>query len=245
MLPIITIEVPSYGLFAFIGMFAVLVFLCFRIEKYGIDFYDLLKLAVILVPSLLFGGTALSVISRLPLIALGVHPLNLILRGGLVFYGGLFGVIVGARIFSKFSKYSSTEILRFLATGFPLFIVFGRIGCYLAGCCFGTLLAHPINLLNLILFVRVPTQLIESAFALLLFVVMVIIEKHKASTWDNLRFFLISYAIFRFGLEFFRGDTARGIHFGISTSQWISMMIVGYYGAIWVIYSRKQSSVKG
>ena len=241
MLPVITIAVPSYGLFAFIGMFAVLVFLCFRIEKYGIDFYDLLKLAVFLIPSLLFGGTALSVMSRLPLIAQGVHPLNLILRGGLVFYGGLFGVIVGAKIFSRFSKYSSTEILRFLAPGFPLFIIFGRIGCYMAGCCFGVFLAHPFNLLNLILFARVPTQLIESMFALLLLVVMVAIEKHKTSAWDSLKFFLISYAVFRFGLEFFRGDAARGIHFGVSTSQWISMMIVGYYGAVCIMRCRSNA----
>ncbi|MCC8046445.1 MAG: prolipoprotein diacylglyceryl transferase [Clostridiales bacterium] len=46
-----------------------------------------------------------------------------------------------------------------------------------------------------------------------------------------LNVYLVSYTIFRFFIEFFRGDELRGFLFGISTSQWISVAILVYYFA--------------
>ena len=42
------------------------------------------------------------------------------------------------------------------------------------------------------------------------------------------RFYLYIYAVSRFLLEFIRGDSIRGIWFGLSTSQWVSIGILTF-----------------
>lgn len=69
-----------------------------------------------------------------------------------------------------------------------------------------------------------------------LFVVLLMIAKNGKC--DLLKIQLLSYAIFRFILEFYRGDDVRGFWFGVSTSQWISVLIVIYY-IVNLIISRK------
>ncbi len=46
--------------------------------------------------------------------------------------------------------------------------------------------------------------------------------KHRAKA---LKIYLLLYAAFRFGIEFFRSDAIRGVEFGLSTSQWISLAV--------------------
>ena len=44
-----------------------------------------------------------------------------------------------------------------------------------------------------------------------------------------MRIYLVTYGIFRFVMEFFRGDEIRGIFFELSTAQWISVGILTYF----------------
>ena len=61
-----------------------------------------------------------------------------------------------------------------------------------------------------------------------MFVVLTSLVK-KSPKVDALRVYLLSYATFRFVIEFFRGDALRGVWFGISLAQWISIGIFVYY----------------
>ena len=111
---------------------------------------------------------------------------------------------------------------------FPLFHGFGRIGCFMAGCCYGVKLATPAELFGIFTLDRLPVQLIEAGFEFLLFAVLLFCEKKQAKT-DTLQIYLITYAIFRFCIEFFRGDAIRGIFLGFSTAQWVSLAIITCY----------------
>ena len=78
-----------------------------------------------------------------------------------------------------------------------------------------------------------PVQLIECIFDLFLFVLMVVItrkqmhaEDNNSASFDPLCVYLVLYAVFRFVLEFFRGDAARGGLWIFSTSQWISLAVL-------------------
>jgi phosphatidylglycerol:prolipoprotein diacylglycerol transferase len=119
-------------------------------------------------------------------------------------------------------------VFNVIAPAIPLFHGFGRIGCLLAGCCYGKELNAPIEILHMIHVERFPVQAIESLFEFVLFVVMLFIDRKKNHT-DLLKIYLLSYAVFRFVNEFFRGDEVRGIYMGLSTAQWISLAIVAYY----------------
>ncbi len=118
----------------------------------------------------------------------------------------------------------------------PLFHAFGRVGCFLAGCCYGKKLERTITILNGIRLERIPIQLIEAIFEFLLFIILTVIRK-KDDNVNILRIYLMSYSAFRFLDEFFRGDEIRGIFFGLSTAQWISLVI-------WAVYILKAISGK-
>ena len=230
MSPYIYIILPSFVAFAFIGGFFSLLFTYSRIDRFSVKFTDLLKMFVICAIVAFVGGKVLFVLTMAPWIAANFSVNNvllLIFQSGFVFYGGLFGVLLTLKIYSKFSKYEESTVYRMIVPAIALFHVFGRIGCLFAGCCYGAALEPPLELFGS-MFGRVPTQIIEAVFCFMLFLVIIIIEKRREE-WDSLRFYLLSYATFRFVIEFFRGDAARGIYFGFSTSQWISMAIVVYY----------------
>jgi len=231
MYPYIHFVLPSYGVLAFLGGFLALVFVYYRTGQFEIDFSDFLKLFALCIISGIVGSKILFVISRIPWLFQNLTLLNLanlILRSGYVFYGGLFGVLLAIILYSKHSKkYSMQKLLSLTAPAIPLFHCFGRIGCWLAGCCFGIELPKPI-VLSGVSFKRFPTQLLEALFEVVLFIIMLTLER-RPKDYPLLRTYLISYACFRFFIEFFRGDEIRGIFFGLSTSQWISAMILVLY----------------
>lgn len=226
MYPYIEIRLPSYGVLAFIGFFFAVMLIYFRLEKYEITFTVFLK-------SILFGGAGLLVGSKV-LYAVTEIPwlienftfsrlIMLIPTAGFVFYGGLLGLISGLYIFTRKDNELRKRIISLYAPAIPLFHGFGRIGCFLAGCCYGKTFVTPLQV-GPFIFDSVPVQLFEAAFEFCLFVVILIFER-KHTKINLLRLYLIPYAIFRFADEFLRGDIIRGLWFGLSTSQWISLLI--------------------
>lgn len=230
---------PSYAVLAFAGgLFAVL-FTYFRIDKFGVLFTDYVKILVICIAGGFLGGKGLFIITQIPLLIMNFsinNMFHLITHSGIVFYGGLFGVLIALKIYIKFSQYEDSTIYRMITPAIPLFHGFGRIGCLFAGCCYGKELSEPINLFNALYINRIPTQLFEVIFEFILFAAILVIgKKHKEM--DLLKIYLISYAVFRFVNEFFRGDEIRGI-FLLSTSQWVSVAILAYYAIKWLIKAK-------
>ena len=144
--------------------------------------------------------------------------------------GGLFGGIAGFLfVYYVFVKKSSTlkiaEVFKIAPPAITIGHAFGRIGCFLAGCCYGKPTDSWIGVKFPFLAERViPTQLIESIFLFLLtavLLVLIFVFKFKYT----FIVYLGSYSIFRFIIEFFRGDE-RGQFLGIfSPSQVWSIFI--------------------
>ena len=139
-----------------------------------------------------------------------------------------------------------------------MFHAFGRVGCFFAGCCYGIPFSHGFVMHDSLNPVgdgvaRFPVQLLEALLLLILFLVLNGIRKKRLSLLKEegaateqkrkpnrregslLPLYLLSYAVIRFGDEFLRGDTYRGIWLFFSTSQWISVFILAgiaiYYTA--------------
>ena len=118
-----------------------------------------------------------------------------------------------------------------VAVAIPLFHAFGRVGCFLGGCCYGVacdvgFTAHgntlypELNDVN-----RLPIQLIESGLNLILFFVLLVLYKKKKFQHRMVIVYFYIYPVIRFIDEFFRGDEIRGFLFGLSTSQIISILL--------------------
>ncbi len=139
------------------------------------------------------------------------------LGGGYVFYGGLVGGLVFLIFFSYILKIKFSRFEAF-TPGFVVAHGVGRLGCVMAGCCFGKIC--PLDI-----FERWPVQFIESVFLITLGIFLS--HKGKEGRINTFKMYLLFYSCFRFMIEFLRGDELRGIWvYNLSTSQLISFAIV-------------------
>ncbi len=150
--------------------------------------------------------------------------------GGSVFYGGLLGGLLFGFIYIKKSK---LELFYYDAATvqIPLFHCFGRIGCFLSGCCYGIESKFGLTYTKAIVdsangVSRFPVQLLEAGYNILLFILLYKLFKKNKFKGKLINVYLFLYPIGRFIFEFFRGDNYRGFIFGLSTSQIISIIIL-------------------
>ena len=229
--------IPYYGLMIVIGLiFATLVAL-FQIRKYNLDLDNFILLSAISGLFAIIGSKFLFLLVSWKQIQFSkltnLKYLNLISNSGFVFYGGLLGAFLGIFISKKMFKINITDYLRYCTPVIPILHGFGRIGCFLAGCCYGKPFKSAFSITythsiiapnNIPLF---PTQLLE---ALILFFISIflLIYINKFNQKYAFQIYIFLYAIARFILEFFRYDNYRGIFWGFSTSQFISVFLLLY-----------------
>lgn len=231
MCPYIHIILPSYAVLAFIGGFVTLFYVYTRLETYQIEFTELLKLFLGVSIGVLVGSKLLFALTQISWLAKHFTWENLLLlipQSGFVFYGGLFGALIAIQLVTRKRPVYREKVYALLAPAFPLFHGFGRLGCFMAGCCYGKMLSSPIHIASVVELDRIPIQLIEAGYEFGLFFLINYLGKHKKE-WGGIRIYLLFYAVFRLVIEFWRGDEVRGIYFGLSTAQWISIGIIVYY----------------
>lgn len=157
--------------------------------------------------------------------------LNSLMQGGFVFYGGLIGALLGVGFCSKCLKINTKEYLCAVLPCLPLLHGFGRIGCLLVGCCYGVpyhgafAITYTNSMFapnNIPLFpVQGVEALTEISIAAILFLYINVFGGKNSLYW-----YLIFYSSVRFLLEYLRFDNERGILWGLSISQYISVLIV-------------------
>ena len=151
--------------------------------------------------------------------------LNFWIGGGFVFYGGLFLGLFYIFCYTALLKKIPFERLHLLLPALIWGHAIGRIGCFMAGCCYGSICTLPWKVF-LNGHYRHPVPLYEAAWLACLGLVVSILLKKKASFAKTVSTYLIGYAGGRFVLEFFRGDSIRGVFLNLSSSQFISLMII-------------------
>lgn len=165
------------------------------------------------------------------------HPRELISGSGFVFYGSLLFAIPTMLWFFKKNKIPTLAMLDVMAAVTCIVHGFGRIGCFMAGCCYGKPTLSSFGLVftdpvcqaepkNTPLY---QTQLIEAGFIFSLLIVLLLLKNRKQFDGQLFLIYLMAYATGRGVLEFFRGDLDRGFIFGnvLSNSQLISLLIIG------------------
>jgi len=172
-------------------------------------------------------------------LAQGLRPF-----GGMVFYGGLIGSLASLCLYAKVQRKSLSDVIAVTVPVFPLAHGIMRLGCFAGGCCFGVphdtlgiaftnAIAAP-NGIPLL-----PVQLYEAALNFMIFIVLWLFSRKKRQATSLLGVYGLSYATGRFALEFLRGDIHRGFMLGMSTSQFISILIVAACVVMLLICRRK------
>ena len=227
---------PSYGLMIVVALAVVNVFALVVSSHRGLIFYDFLiiecyaGLGAILGSKLLFLLTVIGDIDW-DLFFSDSNYFNTFMRGGFVFWGGLICAVPFVLIGSKKHRIKLKDYLNVLAFVVPLGHGFGRIGCFLAGCCYGVenhsffSVVYPSGGFAPAGVSLLPIQLIE-AFVLFLTSALVYVLYLRPGKERGFVFYIVSYSISRFILESFRGDVYRGFFKGFSTSQWICILVL-------------------
>lgn len=173
--------------------------------------------------------------------------------GGLVYYGGLALAVPLGFLFIWRFRMPRWKVADLAGYAIPLGLVFGRMGCFLSGCCWGETcpadssgglsfprgspvwdhhvtegLIHRAATESLPVY---PTQVWEAAGCLVIFLYLYF-WRRKRVRFDGQLFalFLMQYAVLRFIIEFWRDDP-RGALFDLSTSQWMGIPLF-VFGAV-------------
>ena len=227
------LEIYAYGFFIALGFISAMVLATLKARKAGIPFESVVDLFFYTVFSGLIGSRALFILINFDSYRENLLQVFKIWEGGLVFYGGLILAVAMAIGYMKWHQLPLWKLADLFSPPIALGLFFGRIGCFLAGCCYGKetslpwgiVFTDPKSLARLNVPLH-PTQLYEAAGGLILFFFLNWMEKRKTFEGEIFWLYLLLYAITRFLIEILRGDP-RGFLFEhlISTSQGIGILL--------------------
>lgn len=221
--------VYGYGLMIAIGVFAAWIVAEYRAKKLKLQdehvFYIVVWCLVggMICSKLLFWMTEWKQVLEDPAFLLET------MADGFVVYGGIIGGVLAGWFYCRAKRLSFLSYFDLLAPSVALAQGFGRLGCLLAGCCYGRetdswfhiVFHHSDFAPNDV--PLIPTQICSSVLDFLHFAVLLFLARRKKAEGQVGAAYLILYSIGRFLLEFSRGDLIRGSVGSLSTSQFISV----------------------
>lgn len=225
----------GYGLFIAIGVIAAYVVAEFRAKKRSMDPDIVFEIAIRAALGGLIGAKLLFFIVEIKEIIAQPRYLLDSLTNGWVVYGGLVFGTLWCILYLKRKKLNPLEWFDLIMPEIALGQAFGRIGCLMAGCCYGKVTESHFHIeFKESLFAPnhvwlYPTQIMFSVANLISFLLLVFVVDRKFKKKGCTGFcFFVFYSVGRFVLEFFRGDIERGAVGVLSTSQFISLFIFAF-----------------
>lgn len=221
--------VHGYGLMIALGILACIAMGMYRARKKSMNDEAVLDIAIFGVLFGFVGAKALYVIVEFP--SFLKEPMSVLGSEGFVVYGGIIAGVVAAIIYCRIKHLNFLKYFDLLIPSVALAQGFGRIGCFLAGCCYGREtsafwgITFPEGSLAPSGVKLIPTQLLSSAGDFLIMFLLLAYSKHSKKTGNVGFLYMLLYGVGRFFLEFLRSDD-RGTVGMLSTSQFISIGIV-------------------
>ncbi len=245
----------TYGLFVALG-FLVALLVGVKIGKTVEDIppQRVMDMGFIIVLAGLIGSRAMYVLMNFAYYR--GHPLDIlkIWEGGLVFSGGIIALLLTIPWYVRRHHLSFFKMCDLWAPAAAVGQAIGRIGCLMAGCCYGRptdsnwgiVFTNPSSLAprNLALH---PTQIYSSISGFIIFFILLLIYSKKKFEGQVFLWFLILHSIARLAIERFRGDD-RGMLFGgaMSVTQLVAtVVLLGAVITLLVLKSRKGGQTKG
>jgi phosphatidylglycerol---prolipoprotein diacylglyceryl transferase len=231
-----------YGFFAAIGFLAAYLLLKKRAERIPLKENEAANLMFLLFISGILGARLFYVVwhwkdqgfSQRPIEVFFIH------KGGLVFFGGFLMACLALAIWCKVKQLSLAKVADTLAPSLALGHAFGRLGCFMNGCCYGMECKRfwaiqpnaPPEVAGLLLH---PTQLYEFAGLLYLAFILIVIERMARYPGQVALSYCMLYALLRFFVEFFRGDVPHTYLGKLTLAQIVCIIL---FFAAWFTSSR-------
>lgn len=235
------ITIYTYGFFVFLGVLTGYFVSSRQAKKEGINNNVFSHIAFWIIVFGFLGAKVLYILIEFKYFL--TNPLSMI-RSGFVFYGGIISGAISLWILTKKYKLNLLGFADIVALGIPLGHAIGRLGCFFYGCCYGKptdsfigVLFPPDSPAGALGVKVIPTQLISAFFLFIIFLVLLLLKRKKKFQGQIFLSYIFLYGIFRFIIEFFRGDP-RGQIFFLSTSQFISLLSILISMGLWIKFRR-------
>lgn len=240
--------IATYGICLMTGVLVASFLACRRVKARGGSWEMMVILATVVMCAALLGAKLAYIAFSYPggfagaIADIANGKASELIRGGYVFYGGLILAIPAALAVFRLGHLDAGVFCDSVVPCIPLGHAFGRIGCMLGGCCYGIEYEGPGAIWSVEKGIGIrlfPVQPLEALLNLALFAALVLYTRKRRKGMRTLFVYLAAYAVIRFSLEFLRGDLVRGIYGAFSTSQWISIGLLGLAAAAILIQNRK------
>jgi phosphatidylglycerol:prolipoprotein diacylglycerol transferase len=170
------------------------------------------------------------------------NPMSYIFsRAGFVFLGGVIGGTAFGIIYALIKKLKIGTLADIFVSGLAIGHAIGRQGCLLNGCCYGKRLDQG-DFFATYFFTtgdfRIPTQLYESLAEIVIFFILIQILKRRKFSGQVFISYVIFYGIWRFFLEFLRGDFVRYYFLHLTFSQVILIFLLPILFVIYFILKK-------
>lgn len=160
-------------------------------------------------------------------------------EGGFVFFGGWLVAIPLASFYLHQQKQVFLDWADFFAPVVAMGYALGRLGCLMAGCCYGHFCDLPWAISS-----RHPTQIYAFLWELGVFFIIMSISRRepRPRTGDIFYLWLMGHSLGRILMEQFRGDFRGGFWFGLSISSWFSFALFLWALAWWVHHHNRPNT---
>ncbi len=260
------LNVPGYGFMIGIGFIVALLVGEYRAKKKRLNQESVIDMAIIAILCGFLGAKLLYIIVNFQEFI--EAPGSVLGRAGFVVYGGIIAGVLCCLLYCHVKKLSFLQYFDLIIPEVAIAQGFGRIGCFLAGCCYGRQtdsafgVIFPEGSLAPAGVKLIPTQLISAAGDILFAVILIVISdvvfksvvygSSEAAASGSKKFghvagdigclYLWMYGVGRFLIEFLRDDY-RGSVGALSTSQFISLFIV-LGGIVLFVFNRRNIKEK-
>ena len=232
------VSIYTYGILLAAAYLVGLWFAAVRARARGLDGNRVTDLGIYIIISALVGAKLLLIVVEFDHFRRDPAEIWTVLRSGGVFYGGLLLAVGVAFWHIRRHRLPVWTTCDAFAPGIALGQGVGRLGCLLAGCCYGrpTELPWGVTFTNPLAAANVgtpldvslhPAQLYESGAALGILGLLLLMER-RGPSFPGRTFwtYLLLYPCARFGIEYFRGDPRGMVLDVLSTSQFVSLLLV-------------------
>ncbi len=211
------ITIYSYGFMVALGFSVSALLLYNRAPKFNMNRNLMIDYLIAILVAGIIGARILYVLLNLSYYhANPVEILNLA-KGGLVWYGGFGAALLATIWFTKVKKMDFWLAADLMSPYLALGQAFGRIGCYLNGCCYGIEAPQ-----NFIFGERHPTQIYSAILLIIIAIVLIKWQDRRRFAGEVFLGYCMLYSCKRFLIEFIRGDNPK-IFIGLTISQLISI----------------------
>jgi len=232
----------TYGVMVALGFLLGTFITVKKAATYGYEKEKVLDLIVWLFVASLVGARVLYVLTDLAYYAKAPLKIFAIWEGGLVYYGGFIGGVTVFFLLAKRFGFQSLKMADAIMPGIVAGQILGRLGCFTRGCCYGM----PSDNIGMVFpgigdgVKYFPSMLLEAAGLAFIFILLNSMKKKSAG--QVFFRYLLYYGVLRFLVEFTRGDFRGPSFFGLSVSQFISVVIVAAATISIIVHGKKKEN---